>query len=448
VNLTKQAIGARLGRFVVECRESEPPEEVVEKLRCNLLHDLSCAMAAYTEGPVIWPLVVDRGPAESTLLCEGTKVDAEHAAFANAVLMHARAQDDTYFSAKSHLGSSVIPPSLALAEQLGADGERFTRAVIAGYEVGAAVGDALEKSTTPRGFRASMLYGTLGSAAACASLLGLDEEGVANAIAIASSFSGGLSQTWIEGSTEWRWELGMAARNGLWAARLASNGAVGASNWLEGPAGFAHAFAGQDSFDEDFAELGERWRIMDVIYKPYPVCNITQSPVEAAMSLVIDNDVEADEIESIRCLLNPVDRAYPGTLNWGPFDDVGASLMSAPFCVAMAIKDRDATLAGLHNTDDPVMRELVARTEVLADERLPELASRIELTTTTGERHVRELIPDDSTYGWDWDGVLTNSRRLHDEMEISSDAFEGLGETIRALTELDSVEPLLRASIR
>ena len=187
---------------------------------------------------------------------------------------------------------------------------------------------------------------------------------------------------------------------------------------------------------------------MDVIYKPYPVCNITQSPVEAAMSLVIDNDVEADEIESIRCLLNPVDRAYPGTLNWGPFDDVGASLMSAPFCVAMAIKDRDATLAGLHNTDDPVMRELVARTEVLADERLPELASRIELTTTTGERHVRELIPDDSTYGWDWDGVLTNSRRLHDEMEISSDAFEGLGETIRALTELDSVEPLLRASIK
>ena len=186
---------------------------------------------------------------------------------------------------------------------------------------------------------------------------------------------------------------------------------------------------------------------MDVIYKPYPVCNITQSPVEAAISLVADNDVEADEIESIRCLLNPVDRAYPGTLNWGPFEDVGASLMSAPFCVAMAIKDRDATLAGLHNTDDPVMRELVARTEVLADERLPTLAARIELTTTTGERHVRELIPDDSTYGWDWDGVLANSRRLHEEMEISEAAFGRLGETIRALTELDSVEPLLRVSV-
>ena len=447
MNVTRQAVGTRLAGFVVRCREDGVPDEVVEKLRCNLLHDLSCALAAYTEGPVVWPLVADRGPAESTLLCHGGRVDAEHAAFANAVLMHARAQDDTYYSAKSHLGSSVIPPSLALAEQLGADGERFLRAVVAGYEVAGTVGDALEPSSTPRGFRASMVFGTLGSAAACASLLGLDEKGIANAIAIASSFSGGLSQTWIEGTTEWRWELGMAARNGLWAARLAANGAAGASEWLEGRAGLAHAFAGVEEIDDEDFQPGERWRILDVIYKPYPVCNITQSPVEAAIGLVGDADVETEEIESIRCLLNPVDRAYPGTLNWGPFEDVGASLMSAPFCVAMAISDREATLAGLHRTEDPTIRGLVARTEVLPDENLPPLASRIELTTTTGARHVRELIPDDSTYGWDWGGVMKNSRRLQEEMEISVPAFENMAETIRELPELDSVEPLLRVSV-
>ncbi len=239
----------------------------------------------------------------------------------------------------------------------------------------------------------------------------------------------------------------MAARNGLWAARLAANGAAGARDWLEGPAGLAHAFAGVDSIAEENWTMGERWRILDVIYKPFPVCNITQSPVQAAIDLVAEADVEADEVESIRCLLNPVDRAYPGTLNWGPFEDVGASLMSAPFCVAMAIKDRDATLAGLHRTDDPVVRELVARTEVIADERLPPLGSRIELTTTTGDRHVRELIPDDTTYGWDWDGVLGNSRRMRDEMEISESAFEQMAATIRDLPDLESVEPLLRVSV-
>jgi 2-methylcitrate dehydratase PrpD len=446
MNLTQLAVGERLGRFVVDVRENELPAEILEKLRCNLLHDLSVASAAYAEGPSIWPAVEGYGPGESTLLCSGATVDPEHAAFANAALMHARAQDDTHFDSKLHGGSAVIPPSLALAEKLGADGERFARAAVAGYEVAASVGERVVENSTAAGFRASDIFGTLGSAAACASLLELDEEGVSNAIAIAASFGGGLSQTWIEGTSEWRWELGMAARNGLWAALLASKGAAGAREWFEGAAGFARAFNGGPVEEAEW-ELGERWRILEVIYKPYPVCNITQSPVEAAIGLVRDNDLEPDEIESIRCLLNPADRLYPGTLNWGPFRDVGASLMSAPFCVAMAIKERNATLAGLHATEDPVVRELVARTEVLADEALPILAARVEITTASGERHVRELIPDDDTYGWEWDGVYANSRRLVPEMEIGEAGFERLAGVVRDLAELDSVKPLVQATL-
>lgn len=447
MNLTKLAVGERLGGFVVECRSQEPPGEVLEKLRCNLLHDLSVAMAAHEEGPAIWDLARGRLPAESTVLCLGERVGAEHAAFANAALMHARAQDDTFYAGRTHAGSAVLPAALALAERTGADGAAFARAAIAGYEVAAAVSERLALDTTARGFRASMVFGTLGSAAASASLLGLDEEGVTNAIAIASSFSGGLNQTWIEGSTEWRWELGMAARNGLWAATIAATGAVGARDWYEGAAGFAGAFAGAEGEDSGEWELGERWRILDVIYKPFPVCNITQSPVEATVDLVGELDVEPDEVESIRCLLNPADRSYPGTLNWGPFSDVGATLMSAPFCVAMAVKHRNATLAGLHETDDPVIRELVARTEVLADERLPTLASRIELTTVTGERHVRELVPDDDTYGWKWDGVHANSTRLVEEMATDQAGLERLEGAIRAVDELDSVAPLVEATV-
>jgi len=440
-------VGARLGRFVVDCREHELPAELVEKLRCNLLHDLGCAMAAHTEGPSIWAVVRRFAPAEATLLCLGERVDAEHAAFANAALMHARAQDDTHYAAKTHVGSAVIPAALAIAEREGAGGERFVRAVIAGYEVAAAVGERLAPDSTARGFRASMLYGTLGSAAACASLLGLDAGEAANAIAIASSFSGGLNQTWIEGTSEWRWELGMAARNGLLAADLAASGALGAREWYEGAAGFARAFAGLEKPEQDGWELGERWRILDVIYKPYPVCNITQSPVEATIGLVRDLDLEPDDVASIRCLLNPSDRSYPGTLNWGPFLDVGASLMSAPFCVAMAVKHRSATLEGLHETDDEVMRELIARTEVLADEHLPTLAARVELTTLTGERHVRELVPDAKTYGWDWDGVRENSQRLLAEMAVDASGLERLERAIRGVEELDSVAPLLEATV-
>jgi 2-methylcitrate dehydratase PrpD len=91
--------GAELGRFAAELRYADLPAEVQEKLRCSLLHDVACALAAHTEGPPLWELVRGRGPAEATLLSEGGRVDAEDAAFVNAALMHARAQDDTHFAA-------------------------------------------------------------------------------------------------------------------------------------------------------------------------------------------------------------------------------------------------------------------------------------------------------------------------------------------------------------
>jgi 2-methylcitrate dehydratase PrpD len=438
--------GAELGCFAAELRYADLPEAVREKLRCSLLHDLTCALAAHSEGARLWELVRGRGPAEATLLSEGGRVDAEHAAFVNAALMHARAQDDTHFAAKTHVGSAVVPAALALAEREGATGAELLAAIVVGCEVAAAVGERLAAATTARGFRASPVFGTLGAAAAGASLRGLDAEGAANAIAIASSFSGGLNQTWIDGSSEYRFELGMAARNGVLASQLAEAGFRGAGHWYEGDAGFARAFADDDGAVEDW-ELGVRWRSLDVTYKPYPVCAITQSPVQVAIDLARMHDLAPDDVAAIRCYLNPADRSYPGTVNAGPFNDIGASLMSAQFCVAMAIKHRAATLAGLRELDDPVVLRLAGATDVIGADDLPSLAGRVEIQTTDGATLAGEIVPTDETYGWNWDGVLRNVARMEPEMAVDRDALDELAQVVRALSDLDSVAPLVAPTI-
>jgi 2-methylcitrate dehydratase PrpD len=438
--------GAELGRFAAELRYADLPDAVREKLRCSLLHDLTCALAAHSEGAPLWELVRGRGPAEATLLSEGGRVDAEHAAFVNAALMHARAQDDTHFAAKTHVGSAVVPAALALAEREGATGAELLAAIVVGCEVAAAVGERLAAATTARGFRASPVFGTLGAAAAGASLRGLDAEGAANAIAIASSFSGGLNQTWIDGSSEYRFELGMAARNGVLASQLAEAGSRGAEHWYEGDAGFARAFADDDGAVDDW-ELGARWRSLDVTYKPYPVCAITQSPVQVAIDLARMHDLAPDDVAAVRCYLNPADRSYPGTVNAGPFNDIGASLMSAQFCVAMAIKHRAATLAGLRELDDPVVLRLASATDVLGAEDLPSLAGRVEIETADGATLAGELVPTDETYGWNWDGVLRNVARMEPEMAVDREALDELAQAVRALSELDSVAPLVAPTI-
>src|SRR5579862_9758988 len=103
-----QTVGGRLGAFAADLSIERIPDNVVDKVRANLLHNLSCALGAHSAGPAVWAPVRDRRPEEATLLCDGGRIATEHAAFANAALMHTRAQDDTHFAAKTHVGSAVM----------------------------------------------------------------------------------------------------------------------------------------------------------------------------------------------------------------------------------------------------------------------------------------------------------------------------------------------------
>ncbi|QEC48106.1 MmgE/PrpD family protein [Baekduia soli] len=448
VHQSTTSVGRQLGRFVAELADADVPAEVAEKLRTSLLHNLSCALGASTQGAALWELARGRGPAEATMLCDGDRVLAEDAAFANGALMHTRAQDDTFFAGKTHIGSAVFPAALAIAEREGSDGAAFLRAITAGCEVGCAVSERLAAVSTARGFRATPVFSPLGAAAASASLLGLDAEGISNAIAIAANFAGGLNQTWIDGTSEYRLHLGMAARHGVHAARLAQAGFTGAPHWYEGAAGFANAFAGPDA-DLDIAgdwELGTRWRSLDVTYKPYPVCAITQSPVQVAIDLANRHDIDPAQIVAVRVHLNPADRSYPGTVNEGPFVDVGATLMSAQYCVAMALKHRSATLEGLREFDDEVIARLVSVTEVLPDEGLPSLAGRVEVDLDAGTVG-GELVPDVYTYGWDWNGVVANIKRMEPEIALDRAQLDALEQAVHGLADLDSVSPIVRGTV-
>jgi 2-methylcitrate dehydratase PrpD len=440
-------VGARLGAFASGLNAEELPAEVVQKLRTNLLHNLACALAAHTAGEELWTTVRDRRPAEATLLCDGERVSAEHAAFANGALMHTRAQDDTHFAAKTHVGSAVMPAALALAERDGASGAELAVAIVAGCEVAAAVGERLAAAVTARGFRATPVFGTLGAAAAAASILRLDAERTADAIAIASSFAGGLNQMWIDGTSEYRLELGMTARNGIVAAQLAAAGISGAAHWYEGDAGYARAFAGGDDSSADDWHLGERWRLLDVTYKPHPVCAITQSPVSIAIGLAREHDLAPGDIAHVRCVLNAADRSYPGTVNAGPFGDVGATLMSAQFCVSMALARRSATLEGLHAFDDPAILGLVERTDVVGEDAVPNLGARVEISTVDGRELSGELVPVDATYGWDWDGVRANVVRMEPEIAVGRSKLDALEATVAGLMDLPDVRPLVEATV-
>ena len=63
---------------------------------------------------------------------------------------------------------------------------------------------------------------------------------------------------------------GFAARNGMNAALLASQGFEGPARPLEGLRGFFNVFGGSKDMDRLTEGLGKHWEMTQVAYKPYP----------------------------------------------------------------------------------------------------------------------------------------------------------------------------------
>ena len=431
-------LSQRIAAFTSTLVYDNIPDPVQEKSKVSLLHNLGVAIAGQslvaTSVLRYVETLDEHGPSASArLLLSGRAATPESAAFANAALMHARAQDDVYFPGLTHVGAITTPAVLAVGEQLGSTGRDMLTALIAGYEAAGAIGQGFAKRTTARGFRASGIYGGFGAAVAVARLLGLDRDRTANAIGIMASMAAGTNQTWVAGTQEWQFQLGLAARNGILAARLAAVGGTGAPDALEGLAGFYAAFMGDlDQVAPVGHDLGTVWRSLDVTYKPFAVCAILQDPVTQAISLARQHDLQVDNISAVRLTLNSAEAAYPGTDSTGPFGDVGATLMSAQFCLSVALAQRTIRGSDLKRFADPAIQPLIQRTKVLVDAQLRARAFVLEIDLTDGQTIRYASSSAAQPFNWNRVEAMDNLRAMEDELPFGSAELEQFGDTVLA----------------
>lgn len=447
--LDSSGLVGRIGDFVHGLRFDDIPADVVEKAKVCLLHNLACALSGVPAAQPERRLVQrEERLAEggARLFVDGTRLTTGGAAFANAALLHARAQDDVHFDAKTHVGAICTGTAFAIADTTRPTGRSFLTALVAGYETTAAVGKRYGNQLTARGFRATPVFGVFGAAAVAAKLLGLDNEATRDAIGIAASFAGGLNECWVAGTPEWRFQVGTAARNGVLAAVLAREGGHGAGSALEGRAGFFRAFLDVDAepVAQAVANLGKSWETLAVVFKPHPVCSITQSPVSAALAALEDAPgLRADSIQRVRLWLRPDEIAYPGIDSKGPFDDVGATLMSAQFCVSMALAYRSAPLRALSDFKNSEILGLVEITELIPDADLPPLGCRLEITDRAGRVVRQEMRGGPESYNWDRTRTLGGVARLAAEMPIGQRRLDGIIDEVLNLDDGRTVERLL-----
>lgn len=437
----------RAAEFVVNLGFDDVPEAVVTKAKVTLLHDLSVALAGYDPGEPALELAKKLAPSSegARVIVDGARVALEAAVVPNGAIIHARTQDDSQISAQSHLGCTTLPALLALGDQHGADGRTFLSAMIAGYEVSTAIGRGVCKAATERGFRPTSILGAFGAAAACGKLLGLDRDQLVSALALCASFGGGVNQTWVSGGDEWRYQVGVASRNGLTAALLASAGVRGAADALEGESGFYRAFMGPglDAADA-VAQLGGYWNTLDVSYKAHPVCALNQSPVDLAIALHRDG-VRASQITALTVRMAPHQARYPGTDNPGPFKGASDALMSAQFCIAVGLARGGIRLDDLTGPLSPEETRLVELISVVPDESVSENCVVLEVDTES--IRVRRSF-DAQADARDWGEVeaVAFLERLQPELPVDRTAALRLQAACLGL-EGGSVRELLDATV-
>jgi 2-methylcitrate dehydratase PrpD len=357
------------------------------------------------------------------LLGDGRRTTVSGAAFANAALFHGRAQEDTCGAA--HLGAIMIPMLTAMIEARKLPESLLIPALVAGYEVGGLFEQAYSGKTTPAGLRASPLYGTIAAAAAAARLLGLPADRAAAALANAASFTGGILQSFDDGTDEWRYQVGVAGRTGLVAAELARAGSVSAPGAFEGRSGFVRGFARVTCDVEDLtARLGRDWSIHRVTFKPYPVCAFNQTPVEAALQ--IRESIGVREVAAVRVRMNPFETRYAGMDSTGPFSTVSGTLMSIPFCIANTLLKGEPTMADMTTYDDARVAALIKSVSLVADDSVPRLCCVIEAQFTDGSSLVRDLRRTAADYAYDRSTVSALVRRVGAESGVVAKVFDRL----------------------
>ena len=320
------------------------------------------------------------GPADSFAI-GASKLPAAAAALLNGTLAHAMDFDDTHLPSVLHPSASVVPAALAVGSKLGSKPTEVLDAITFGIEVTCRLGMAgfdrkLGNSVFfERGFHATSICGTLGSAVAAAMLMKLSADEITSAIGISASMGAGLLEANRTGGTVKRMHCGWAAHGGVVAAELAHAGLTGPPTVIEGRFGFMQAYCGdQVNLDEITDGLGSTWVLPDLFFKPYPCNHFTHTGIDAARTLKAKG-VTPDQIVSIDLgVPSPVLRtiAEPRESKIKPESGYHAAF-SGPFTVAAAFYRENGL--GLFHEDfedesahDPEILALAAKVNVNASE--------------------------------------------------------------------------------
>ncbi|MET0422097.1 MAG: MmgE/PrpD family protein [Acidimicrobiia bacterium] len=444
-------VTGRLARSSHRYRYADLPDDVLLLARACLLDWTAVSVAGSDEEAT--QIVRTEARAEgatprATLIGTGERVSAVQAALVNGTAAHALDFDDVSQAMDGHPSAALWPALVALAEEVPLDGRVLLEAFVVGFELECVVGRLMGPDHYAAGWHATETIGVIGAALACAHALGLSDEQRQIAIGLAATQAAGMKVNF--GTMAKPLHAGLAAANGLRAARLAARGFTANPAILDVARGFVSLYAGSGDETEAFRLARTDFHLRDVMFKVHAACFFTHSSIDGVSELVAAHDLTPGDIRSIEL------RVPPQHLTACNISDPSTPLeakFSLRFTAGMAAARRDLGSEGFSPevVADPALRALHDKVVVVADPAQRRVYESLVSLTTTDGITVRASVDmaQSRREGAEvqWTRVEGKARQLVAGV-LGSGAASAVVDAVSAIDDAPSVEALVAAATR
>lgn len=368
----------KLENYILDTDWQELPSEVQDRLKGCMI-DLFGALvvgsnsAQFSAGLKLAKSVFGSG--DIAVIGSAEKLSFAGAATAMGHSSNAYDIDDGHNITRAHPGTSFVGAILAAAYDKNVSRNEFLTALLIAYETTVRMGAALMDYYNYA--HSSGTFGAVGVAAGVGRLFGFNKEQLNNALSVAefnAPLVPGIRS--VEYPSMNKDGIPFGVMTGVLAVLDTACGFTGNKHMLEA-----------DEYRHHLDDLGQKYQVMDLYFKPYPCCRWAHPAIDACLELINKHDLSPSDIEKVTIhtfkRATMLSKIVPKTADEAQYN------IAYPVASAIIYGDFGFTQVLEENLNDPAVITMMNRLEFKVDNNLDsrfpaERICRAEIETKQG----------------------------------------------------------------
>ena len=287
--------------------------------------------------------------------------------------------DDGHNITRAHPGTSFVAAILAAAYEKNVSRNEFLTALLVAYETTVRMGAALMDYYNYA--HSSGTFGAVGVAAGVGRLFGFNKEQLNNALSVAefnAPLVPGIRS--VEYPSMNKDGVPFGVMTGVLAILDTACGFTGNKHMLEA-----------DEYRHYVDDLGQKYQVMDLYFKPYPCCRWAHPAIDACLELISEHKISPSDIEKVTIhtfkRATMLSKIVPQTADEAQYN------IAYPVASSIVYGDFGFTQVLEENLNDSTVIDMMSRLEFKVDDALDarfpaERICRAEIKTKQGDTYI------------------------------------------------------------